>query len=146
MTLLIRSFLPDDEAAVIALWHATGLTRPWNDPGKDIARKLRVQPELFLVGELRGEVIASAMAGYDGHRGSLYYLAVAPGHQRGGHGRALLAEVERRLHALGCPKLNLQMRMDNAAARTFYERVGYQHEERLDFGKRLERDASPEHV
>jgi ribosomal protein S18 acetylase RimI-like enzyme len=140
MTLHIRSFRPDDEPALIALWQATGLTRPWNDPSKDIARKLRVQPELFLVGELDGELIASAMAGYDGHRGSLYYLAVAPAHQHGGHGRALLAEVEARLRALGCPKLNLQMRMDNAAARTFYERAGYEHEERLDFGKRLEPD------
>jgi ribosomal protein S18 acetylase RimI-like enzyme len=140
MALRIRSFQPDDEAAVIALWRATGLTRPWNDPSKDIARKLRVQPELFLIGELGSELIASAMAGYDGHRGSLYYLAVAPAHQRAGHGRVLLAEVEARLHALGCPKLNLQMRMDNSAARTFYERLGYEHEERLDYGKRLEQD------
>ncbi|HMI92367.1 MAG TPA: GNAT family acetyltransferase [Polyangiales bacterium] len=140
MTWLIRGFRPDDERAVIGLWQATGLTRPWNDPGKDIARKLRVQPELFVVGELKGELIASAMAGYDGHRGSLYYLAVAPAHQRRGHARALLAEVEARLRALGCPKLNLQVRADNGELRAFYERLGYQYEERLDFGKRFEHE------
>lgn len=140
MSLSIRSFQPDDEAAVIALWQATGLTRPWNDPSKDIARKRRVQPELFLVGELHGRLIASAMAGYDGHRGSLYYLAVAPGEQRRGHARAMLAEVEVRLRALGCPKLNLQVRTDNAGAGAFYQRLGYTPEERLDFGKRLEHD------
>jgi len=140
VTLHIRSFQSDDERAVIALWQAAGLTRPWNDPGKDIARKLRVQPELFLVGELDGELIASAMAGYDGHRGSLYYLAVAPAHQRRGHARALLVEVETRLRALGCPKLNLQLRMDNVAARGFYARVGYELEARVGFSKRLEHD------
>ena len=142
MSLSIRSFQPEDEAAVIALWQATGLTRPWNDPSKDIARKRRVQPELFLVGELHGALIASAMAGYDGHRGSLYYLAVAPAEQRRGHARAMLAEVEVRLRALGCPKLNLQVRADNAGAGAFYLRLGYTREERLDFGKRLEHDQS----
>jgi ribosomal protein S18 acetylase RimI-like enzyme len=74
------------------------------------------------------------------HRGSLYYLAVAPAQQRRGHARALLAEVEARLRALGCPKLNLQVRADNGEARGFYERLGYEYEERLDFGKRLEHD------
>ena len=125
---------------MIALWQAAGLTRPWNDPRKDIARKLSLQPELFLVGELDGELIASAMAGYDGHRGSLYYLAVAPAQQRRGHARALMAEVEARPRALGCPKLNLQVRLDNADARGFYAQLGYELEERIDFGKRLEHD------
>jgi ribosomal protein S18 acetylase RimI-like enzyme len=140
MVLRVRSFQSGDEAAVIALWQATGLTRPWNDPGQDIARKLRVQPELFLVGELEGALIASAMAGYDGHRGSLFYLAVTPAQQRRGHARTLLAQVETRLRALGCPKLNFQVRPDNAEVREFYARLGYEQEDRLDFGKRLEQD------
>lgn len=76
----IRPFERRDTDAVVALWQARGLTRPWNDPLKDIERKLAVQPELFLVGERDGEVIATAMGGYDGHRGSVYYLAAAEEH------------------------------------------------------------------
>jgi ribosomal protein S18 acetylase RimI-like enzyme len=97
----IRPFQASDEAAVVALWERCRLTRPWNDPRKDIARKLSVQPELFLVGVIGGEVVASAMAGYDGHRGWVNYLAVAPEQQRRGLGRALMREVEQRLVALG---------------------------------------------
>ena len=141
MTLVIRSFTNADEAAVVALWRATGLTRPWNDPYADIARKQAVQPELFLVGELDGKVIASAMAGYDGHRGSVYYVAVSPDHQRQGHARAIMAEVERRLTALGCPKLNLMVRHDNMPAVSFYERIGYDEQAVATLGKRLIVDA-----
>jgi ribosomal protein S18 acetylase RimI-like enzyme len=137
MTLIIRSFTKADEAAVVALWRTAGLTRPWNDPHLDIARKQTVQPELFLVGELGGEVVASAMAGYDGHRGSIYYLAVSPDHQRQGHARAMMAEVERRLLALGCPKLNLVVRHDNRAAIGFYDRIGYEEQTVAVLGKRL---------
>jgi ribosomal protein S18 acetylase RimI-like enzyme len=137
MTLVIRTFTDADEAAVVALWQAAGLTRPWNDPHADIARKRTVQPELFLVGELGGEIVASAMAGYDGHRGSVYYLAVSPGQQRRGHARALMAEVERRLEALGCPKLNLMVRHDNTIAIGFYERLGYDPQAVVTLGKRL---------
>ena len=137
MTMVIRTFTKADEAAVVALWRAAGLTRPWNDPHADIARKQTVQPELFLVGELGGEIIASAMAGYDGHRGSVYYVAVSPDHQRRGHARALMAEVEIRLKALGCPKLNLMVRHDNSAAMGFYERLGYDTQAVATLGKRL---------
>ena len=137
MELVIRAFAVADEAAVVALWRAAGLTRPWNDPHADIARKQTVQPELFLVGALGGEIVASAMAGYDGHRGSIYYLAVSPAHQRQGHARAIMAEVERRLTALGCPKLNLVVRRDNRAAVGFYERIGYDEQAVSTLGKRL---------
>jgi ribosomal protein S18 acetylase RimI-like enzyme len=137
MTMVIRTFTKADEAAVVALWRAAGLTRPWNDPHADIARKQTVQPELFLVGELGREIIASAMAGYDGHRGSVYYVAVSPDHQRRGHARALMAEVEIRLEALGCPKLNLMVRHDNSAAMGFYERLGYDTQAVATLGKRL---------
>lgn len=83
----IRPFQESDRAAIIALWTDCGLTRPWNDPDKDISRKLAIQPELFFVGEINHKVIASAMAGYDGHRGSVFYLAVAPAHQHQGFGK-----------------------------------------------------------
>ena len=137
MTLVIRTFAAADEAAVVALWRAAGLTRPWNDPQKDIARKQSVQPELFLVGEIGGEIVASAMAGYDGHRGSVYYLAVRPAHQRRGYGQAVMAEVERRLTAMGCPKLNLMVRRGNEVAIGFYDRLGYNEQAVATLGKRL---------
>ncbi|WP_168915096.1 GNAT family acetyltransferase [Microcella flavibacter] len=138
--MLIRPF-HDDTEAVVALWRAAGLTRPWNDPHRDIARKRTVQPELFLVGEVEGRVIASAMAGYDGHRGWVNYLAVDPAHRGRGHARALMAEIERLLTALGCPKLNLQVRADNEAALGFYAALGYSPDAAVSLGKRLVDDA-----
>ena len=137
MPLLIRSYEPADLEAVVALWQRTGLTRPWNDPARDIARKLSVQSELFFVGEAEGAVVASAMAGDDGHRGWVYYVAVDPDARRRGHARALMQHVEQALRARGCAKLNLQVRADNPEALGFYERLGYVREERVDFGKRL---------
>ena len=89
----IRPFLLADEPAVIALWEECRLTRPWNDPRKDIARKLAVQPELFLVGVIDEAVRASVMAGYEGHRGWVNYLAVAPRFRGRGHARALMQHV-----------------------------------------------------
>ena len=84
----IRPFEASDEEAVVALWQRCGLTRPWNDPRKDIRRKLRVRPDLFLVGVLDGEIVATAMAGYEGHRGWISYLGVVPEQRRKGFGRA----------------------------------------------------------
>lgn len=133
----IRSFRLTDETAVIALWQRCELTRPWNDPHKDIQRKLKVQPELFLLGEIDDKVVASVMAGFDGHRGWVNYLAVCPTQRRRGLGRQLMEEVERRLTALGCPKLNLQVRSDNQAVLTFYRNLGYQVDEVVSLGKRL---------
>jgi ribosomal protein S18 acetylase RimI-like enzyme len=133
----IRPFRPEDEAAVIALWQRCALTRPWNDPHKDIQRKLTTQPELFLVGERDGLLVASVMAGFDGHRGWVNYLAVDPEQQRQGLGRLLMREVEQRLCDLGCPKLNLQLRSDNQAALAFYQRLGYGVEPLISLGKRL---------
>ncbi len=133
----IGPFSPSHEEAVIALWRACGLVVPHNDPHKDIARKLAVNPEWFLIGKLDGEVIASCMVGYEGHRGWINYLAVHPEHQRQGYARKLLEEAERILKAIGCPKLNLQIRGTNAAAAAFYERLGYTNDRTLSFGKRL---------
>ncbi|PJJ73442.1 ribosomal protein S18 acetylase RimI-like enzyme [Diaminobutyricimonas aerilata] len=133
----IRPFDENDTEAVVALWRDCGLTRPWNDPYRDIRRKLEVQREFFLVGAVDGAVAASAMAGYDGHRGWVNYLAVAPAHRGAGHGRALMAEIERRLEAIGCPKLNLQVRADNEQALEFYRALGYAPDAAVSLGKRL---------
>ncbi|MFT3734422.1 MAG: GNAT family acetyltransferase [Rhodocyclaceae bacterium] len=133
----IRIFRPADEAAVIALWEACDLTRPWNDPRKDIARKLAVHPELFFVGELEGRIVASAMAGYEGHRGWVNYLAVEPALQGQSLGRQLMAHVEAKLTARGCPKINLQIRGSNAAVLAFYNRLGYGQDDVVSLGKRL---------
>lgn len=133
----IRPFERRDTDAVIALWQSRGLTRPWNDPLKDIERKLLVQRELFLVGELDGAIVATAMGGYDGHRGSLYYFAVAEAHSGKGLGTIILLELEKRLTAMGCPKLNLLVRGENQAVVKFYDRAGYEQHDSLSFGKRL---------
>jgi ribosomal protein S18 acetylase RimI-like enzyme len=140
--MLIRSFQRSDTEPVVALWEACGLTRPWNDPHRDIERKLTVQPELFLVGELTsddgtGTVVASLMAGYEGHRGWLNYLAVSPEHRGRGFGRLLVGEAEARLEELGCPKVNLQVRADNSDAMRFYESLGYAPDGSVSMGKRI---------
>lgn len=136
----IRPFKSGDTEAVVALWRACGLTRPQNDPHKDIARKLKVNPEWFLVAERDGEIVGTVMAGYEGHRGWINYLGVAPALQRGGLGRRLMDEAEARLRAAGCPKINLQVRPDNRAAIAFYERIGFAVEGAVSLGKRLEKD------
>lgn len=133
----IRPFHEADRAGVIALWQACGLTRPWNDPSRDIDRKLTVQPELFLVGQIDGRLIATVMAGFEGHRGWMNYLAVDPAHRSQGHGRALLETIEQALLARGCPKLNLQVRADNAAVIAFYGAAGYVADPVVSLGKRL---------
>ena len=133
----IRPFRRADEAAVIALWEECKLTRPWNDPRKDIARKLAVQPELFLVGTVNGELVGSVMAGYEGHRGWVNYLAVAPRARRRGHARALMQRVEELLLERGCPKLGLLVRNSNPEAIAFYHRLGYAQDDSVSLGKRL---------
>lgn len=134
---IIRQFRDDDTEQVVALWEACDLTRPWNDPRRDIARKREIQPELFIVGAHNGQVVATAMAGYDGHRGWVYYLGVAPDHRANGFGRRMMAEVERRLMDLGCPKLNLLVRAENEAAVGFYRALGYEPDASVSLGKRL---------
>jgi ribosomal protein S18 acetylase RimI-like enzyme len=137
----IRPYRPADGEAVVALWQACDLVRPWNDPHKDIRRKLGVNPEWFLVGEQDGRIVGTVMAGYEGHRGWINYLAVEPAAQRRGLGRALMAEAERLLRAAGCPKVNLQVRSTNAAVIAFYRRLGYTVDEVTSLGRRLESDA-----
>lgn len=138
--MIVRPFELTDETAVIALWERCGLTRSWNDPRKDIRRKLDVRPDLFLVGVFEGRVVASVMAGYEGHRGWINYLAVSPEHQRKGLGRIMMAEAERRLQEAGCPKINLQVRSANTAVIEFYRRLGYGVDDVVSMGKRLVHD------
>jgi ribosomal protein S18 acetylase RimI-like enzyme len=136
----IRTFRTDDEPSVIALWESCGLVRPWNNPRKDIARKLAVRPDLFLVGIVDGRIVATAMAGYEGHRGWINYVAVAPDEQRRGLGRAIMKDVESRLHAAGCPKINLQVRSGNTEVIDFYRALGYLEDDVVSLGKRLDAD------
>ncbi len=136
----IRAFQPSDERAVILLWGACDLLRPWNDPEEDIRRKLQVQPEMFLVGVSSEELVATAMVGYEGHRGWVNYLAVAPEHQGKGFGRAMMTEAEKLLNEAGCPKVNVQVRGTNTAAIGFYERIGYRIDDVVGLGKRIEDD------
>jgi ribosomal protein S18 acetylase RimI-like enzyme len=138
-----RSFRPQDEPAVIALWQQCDLVRPWNDPHRDICRKLKVNPEWFLVGSVDGQVVATVIAGYEGHRGWLNYLAVAPEFQRRGLGRKIVADAERLLRNAGCPKINLQIRTSNQAVIEFYRRLGYSVDDVVSMGKRLEHDDRP---
>jgi ribosomal protein S18 acetylase RimI-like enzyme len=136
----IRPYVEADEAAVIALWNEAGLVRPWNDPRKDIARKLRVQRDMFLVAEHDGAIVGVVMGGYDGHRGWVNYLAVATSHRRRGLGATLMREIEARLRALGCPKINLQVRRSNHDVLAFYAALGFAEDDAVSLGLRLERD------
>jgi ribosomal protein S18 acetylase RimI-like enzyme len=134
----IRPFRSGDTEAVVALWCQAGLVVPWNDPYRDIERKLTVQPELFLVVEGdAGAVIGTAMAGYDGHRGWVNYLAVDEAHRGSGLGAELMAEAERLLAERGCPKLNLQVRSSNAGVIEWYRTLGYEPDNAVSLGKRL---------
>ncbi len=134
---MIRSFRVEDTDDAVRLWTDCGLVRPWNDPRRDIERKLAAQPELFLVGELDGELVATAMVGYDGHRGWINYLAVDPAQQRRSFGRAMMAEAERLLAERGCPKVNMQIRAGNEKVIGFYRGLGYGEEQAVTLGKRL---------
>jgi ribosomal protein S18 acetylase RimI-like enzyme len=136
----IRTFETKDQDSVVRLWQACNLVVPWNDPYKDIQRKLKVDPDLFIVGEIAGDIIATVMGGYEGHRGWINYLAVAPAHQRKGYGRQLVAFVEARIKQKGCPKINLQVRQSNTDVIKFYEAIGYGKDNVISLGKRLESD------
>jgi GNAT superfamily N-acetyltransferase len=136
-SLHIRPFERADTEAVVALWHEVGITRPWNDPHRDIERKMTVQPELFLVMVDEDQLVATAMCGFDGHRGWLYYFAVSPAHQGSGLGSTLLEHVEGLLVDRGCPKLNVQIRDGDDQLVRRYERWGYAEDGATGMGKRL---------
>jgi len=129
-----------DAAAVVALWRVCGLTRPWNDPHADFALALGTATSTVLVARDGAEIIGSAMVGFDGHRGWIYYLAVAPGRQRGGLGRALMTAAEAWLRARGVPKVQLMVREGNEAALGFYEALGLERQPVVVFGRFLDGD------
>jgi ribosomal protein S18 acetylase RimI-like enzyme len=134
----IRPFRESDEASVVALWHAVFPDDPpWNEPTLVVQRKLAVQRDLFLVAIRRDRLVGTALAGFDGFRGWVYHLAITPDERGHGFGRSLMGEVEDRLRALGCPKLNLQVRAANHGVVAFYRDLGYSVEERVSMGKRL---------
>ena len=137
---MIRQFIQSDLDDVIHLWEICGLTRPWNNPEPDIFRKLVQQDDLFLVAIKDEQLIAVLMGGYDGHRGWMNYLAVHPQHQRLGIATALVQQLEKRLIARGCPKLQLLVRQDNLDVQTFYEELGYEEVDVVCMGKRLIQD------
>ncbi len=137
--MIIRSARIGDRKDVADLWRLVFPEAPaHNRPEDDFDRKMRVQSELFLLAEDKGEILGSVMAGYDGHRGWIYYLAVHPDHRRQGLGRKLTEAAEAGLAKVGCPKVNLQVRSDNEAVASLYRSMGYLDEERLSFGKRLD--------
>lgn len=134
----IRSYAEKDEQDIVDLWQICFPNDPpWNAPWTVIECKLRMQRELFLVGELEGRVVCSALGGYDGFRGCVYHVATLPPHRRAGFGRRMMEEMERRLRKKGCSKLNLQLRRSNETVLAFYRALGYTVEDRISMGKRL---------
>ena len=138
--MIIRVFEESDRQNVIALWRECGLVVPQNNPNKDIDRKIKVDPDLFLVGCLNTEIVATVMGGYEGHRGWVNYLAVSPTFQRKGYGKAIMQAVEASLKEKGCPKINLQVRETNSKVIKFYSSLGYGDDNVISLGKRLEFD------
>jgi ribosomal protein S18 acetylase RimI-like enzyme len=133
----LRAFEDRDRAEVISLWARCDLVRPWNDPDRDVDRKLADSPDGFVVAEDDGRLVAVMMVGYDGHRGWVNYLAVDPGRRGHGLGRAMMDHAEAWLVTQGCPKLNLQVRATNTDVLAFYEALGYRVDAAVSLGKRL---------
>lgn len=136
----VRNFDAADSDAVVALWQICDLTRQWNNPHRDIARKFAHDSDSFFLAESGDHLVGTVMVGYDGHRGWVNYLAVDPEWRRRGVGRTLMDHAERWLLARGCPKLNLQVRTGNDDALDFYRRLGYRVDEVTSLGKRLLQD------
>ncbi len=136
----IRTYQPTDEKALITLWDICNLTVSWNDPRKDIKRKIDDNPDLFFVGDIGNKIIASCMAGYDGHRGWIYYLAVHPEYQKKGIAKLIITFAEDELKSIGCPKINLMVRDTNVNVIDFYKTIGYTNDPVCVLSKRLEDD------
>ena len=139
--LTVRSYAPADFEKVVALWEACELTRPWNDPASDIEFCVGSKNSILLVGVAGGEskIVATAMVGHDGHRGWIYYVAVAPEHQEKGAGREIMAHAEGWLAQRGVPKAMLMIREANKKVIGFYQRLGYAVEERVVMARWLKK-------
>lgn len=142
---IIRTFCSGDESDVIDLWRECGLVVPWNNPETDIQRKLSTSPDLFYVGLLDDELIASCMAGYDGHRGWIYFLAVKSDYQRKGFASMVIDHAESELIKLGCPKVELMVRKTNENVISFYQSAGYDIDPVIVLSKRLTEDEPHDH-
>lgn len=136
----IRQYDEGDQAEVISLWTECGLVVSHNNPTRDIERKLKVDPDLFLVGTNESGIVATVMGGYEGHRGWVNYLAVRPAEQGKGFGQMIMRIIEARLKDKGCPKINLQIRTGNSEVIAFYSALGYDIDDVVSLGKRLEHD------
>ncbi len=139
---IIRQYQPQDQQQVINLWSACKLIIAHNDPRSDIQRKLKVNPEWFLVGQMDGKIVATCMAGYEGHRGWINYLAIDPDYQRRGLATRIMHKAEELLRNAGCPKINLQIRTSNTAVIEFYKSLGFTIDDVVSMGKRLVHDGS----
>ena len=133
----IHSFRQENEAPLIKLWERCELVVAWNDPSKDINRKVQLDPEGLLLGWHDNSLIASVMAGYEGHRGVINYLAVDPEFRRKGLGKTMMKAAETYLEQFECPKINLQIRAQNDQVIEFYKRIGFLQEDVINMGKRL---------
>ncbi len=123
---VVRTYEDSDRGSVVALWSAVFPNDPqWNEPAEFIPRKRRFQPDLFWVAQDGDRIIGTVVAGYDGVRGWIYHLAVEPSKRRKGVARLLMEMAEVRLGALGCPKINLQVRTNNNGVVDFYKSLGY---------------------
>ena len=138
MALSISPITDADVPDVIALWQRCGLTRPWNDPAGEIAFARRGNNATILVGRGNGAIAASAMVGHDGHRGWVYYVAVDPEQQRQDFGRIIMAAAEDWLRSQGVTKVMLMVRPDNTGVKAFYDRLGYETQERVIYAKWLD--------
>ncbi len=136
--MIIRQFKPGDESAVIALWNECGLTRSWNDPAKDIAFAIDGPSSTILVLEDARNILGAVMVGHDGHRGALYYFGVAPSHQGQGLARKLHEAAESWLRQNGVWKINLLVRGENEKVAAIYEAMGYERQNVLSLGKRID--------
>ena len=138
MIMQVRPYRDKDRAAVAALWREVFPDDPaWNVPEEIIDRKLKIQPELFLIAEDEGKIIGTALGGFDGHRGWVHLVAVSHQYRRKGIGKALMDAVEKGLKEVGCPKLNLQVRGSNTEVVEFYKKLGYVVEDRVSMSKKL---------
>lgn len=127
-----------DRDGAIGLWHAAELTRPWNDPTEDFDRAISGPTSTVLGGFTGEQIVATVIAGHDGHRGWVYYLAVDPAARGRGFGTQMMNDAEAWLREQGVAKLNLMVRHSNSVARGFYEQLGYEDDEVVVLGRWLE--------
>lgn len=141
MDLAISPLHVDETEAAVALWQEAGLLRPWNDPRADLALALDKATSTVLAGRLGVTLVATAMVGHDGHRGWVYYLAVAAAHRKAGHGTTMMRAAEDWVRVQGIPKLQLMVRGDNAPTRAFYDAIGYTRSDVVVMAKVLQRQS-----